>query len=75
MLFLLYRLFQTKKIFYLSDDAISITPARFGEETRAGGGVVFNLKWRRYCTNDLIPETTCTIVPINLRGSLLYLFY
>ena len=35
-------------IFYSTDDAIATAAARFGEETRPGGGVVFNVKWRRY---------------------------
>ena len=36
------------KIFHSPDDAIATAAARFGEETQAGGGVVFNVKWRRY---------------------------
>ena len=44
----LYRLFQTTKIFYSPDDAIATAAARFGEETQAEVGVVFNVKWRRY---------------------------
>ena len=35
-------------MFYPPDDAIGTSAARFGEETQAGGGVVFNVKWRRY---------------------------
>ena len=38
------------KLFYSPDDAIATAAAQFGEETRAGGGVVFNVKWRRYIT-------------------------
>ena len=45
---LLYLSFQTTNIFYSPDDAIATSVARFGEETRQGGGVVFNVKWRRY---------------------------
>ena len=47
-LFLLYRLFQTTKIFYSPDDAIATAAAQFCEEMRSGGGVVFNVKWRNY---------------------------
>ena len=35
-------------MFYSPDDAIATVAARFGEETRPGGGVVFNVKRRRY---------------------------
>ena len=49
-LFLLYRLFHLIKLFYLPDDAIAKSAACFGEGLQAGGGVVFNAKWRRYCT-------------------------
>ena len=29
----------------MPDDAIATAAARFGEEMRSGGGVVFNVKW------------------------------
>ena len=45
--FLLYRLFHFTKLFDLSDDAIATAVLCFGEGLRAGGGVVFNVKWRR----------------------------
>ena len=35
------------KVFYSPDDAIATAAARVGKETRAGGGVAFNVKWRR----------------------------
>ena len=44
-LFLIYHLFQTTNIFYSPDDSIATAAAQFGEETRAGGGVLFNVKW------------------------------
>ena len=47
-------LFQTTEIFYSPDDAIATVVARFGEETRPGGGFVFNLKWIRYMINDIM---------------------
>ena len=50
-LFLHYHLLKTTKILYLPDDVIATAAARFGEETRAGGGVVFNVKLRRYITS------------------------
>ena len=40
------------EIFYLADDAIARASAQFGEETRPGGGVVFNVKWRRYTKTE-----------------------
>ena len=46
-LFLLYCFFQTTKIFYSPGDDMATPAAQFGEETRPGGGVVFNVKWRR----------------------------
>ena len=46
--FLLYRLFHSTKLFYLPIDAIATAAACFGNFLRAGGGVVFNVKWRRY---------------------------
>ena len=55
-LFLLYRLFQTTKIFYSPDDEIATAAAQFGEETQAGGGVVFNVKWRRYMHIGWVPR-------------------
>ena len=39
------------KIFYSPDDEIATAAERFGEETGPGGGVVFNVKWRRYKRN------------------------
>ena len=42
-----------KKILYLPDDAKATSAARFGEETQPGGGVVFNVKWRRYASNSI----------------------
>ena len=47
-LFFLYRLFHLTKLFDLPDDVIATAAACFGEGLRAGGGVVFKLKWRRY---------------------------
>ena len=46
--FLLYRLFQSTKLFDLPDYVIAISAECFGEGLRAGGGVVFNVEWRRY---------------------------
>ena len=51
-MFSLYSEFQTTKIFYSPDDAIATAATRFGEETQAGGGVVFNVKWRRYVREE-----------------------
>ena len=42
------------KIFYSPDDEIATAAERFGEETRPGVGVVFNVKWRRYVQLQLI---------------------
>ena len=36
------------EIFYSPDDATATAAARFDEEIRPRGGVVFNVKWRRY---------------------------
>ena len=49
--FLLYRLFQSTKLFDLPDYVISTAAACFGEGLQVGGGVVFNVKWRRYMSN------------------------
>ena len=46
--FLLYRLFHSTELFDLPDDAIATAAACFVKSLRAGGGVVFNVKWRRY---------------------------
>ena len=45
--FFLYRLFHSTKLFYLPDDAIVTATACFGKGLQAGGGVVFNVKWRK----------------------------
>ena len=45
--FLLYRLFHSSNLFDFPDDAIETAAACFGKGFRAGGGVVFNVKWRR----------------------------
>ena len=41
-------LIPNNKYFYSPDDAIATAAAKFGEETQAGGSVVYNVKWRRY---------------------------
>ena len=51
-LFLLHRLIHSTKLFDSPDDAITTAAACFGEGLRAGGGVVFKLKWRRYIRNN-----------------------
>ena len=48
--FLLYRLFHLTKLFDLPDDSIATAAACFGKVLQAGGGVVFNVKWRK-CPN------------------------
>ena len=65
-LFLLYRLFQTTKIFYLPDDEIATAAAQFGEETRAGGGVEFNVNWRRCATKTTKRSPICTGTDYNV---------
>ena len=70
-LFLLYHLFQTKKIFYSPDDAVATATVRFGEETRAGGGVVFNVKWRRY---QMIQQLYISELPCIIRPRMMGLF-
>ena len=47
-LFLLDCLFHLTELFDLTNDVIATVAACFGEGLRAGGGVVFKLKWRRY---------------------------
>ena len=55
--FSLYRVFHLTKLFDLPDDAIATAVSCFGEGLRAGGGVLFNVKWRMYniidCTTAL----------------------
>ena len=46
--FLLYLLFHSTNLFDLPDDSIATAAACFGKYLRAGGGVLFNVKWRRY---------------------------
>ena len=46
--FLLYCLFHSTNLFYLPDDSIATAAVCFGKGFRDGGGVVFNVKWRRY---------------------------
>ena len=43
----LYRLFQLTKLFDFPDDAMATDAAYFGKGLPAGGGVVFNVKWRK----------------------------
>ena len=45
--FFLYRLFHSTKLFDLPDDSVATSAVCFGEGLRAGGGIVFNVKWRR----------------------------
>ena len=46
--FLLFSLFHSTKLFDLPDDTIATSASWFGKGLRAGGGVAFNMKWRRY---------------------------
>ena len=67
--FLLYRLFHSKNLFDLPDDAISTAAACFGEGLRSGGGVVFNVKWRRYKYNGVVFHVPHA--PSNISSNLL----